>query len=121
MNENAAIVNDKGIIEVTFIGDQTFESIDEIIKTTKAMGKELKKAGKKVVFLFDYAKMGNVNLASRKRALEGMQELDFHKMAGINASPLMRYTTNAISKVSGNLERTRHFKTKAEAEAWLLE
>lgn len=114
-------LNSKNIAEVRFIGDQTEATVDQAIKSIVAFANRLVTPHRKPVFLIDYAEMGKSTMASRQRAIRGMKEIPFQKMAGINAGAVIKFFTNAIAGITGNSDRARHFSTRAEAERWLLE
>lgn len=110
----------KNVIEVAFIGDQTVETVDASIRAILPYQDELIRRGKPVLFVIDYGKIGHTTIAANQRAVKAMKELTFRKMAGINAKPVIRFITNTIASVTGDSNRARHFKTREEAEQWLL-
>ena len=94
-------INKKNIIEVTYLGNQTAETISLLLNHIKPYVDKLIKKEKDINILFDFGKIGKSTIEANRRAVEGMNEIKFHKFAGINASPLIRFVTNTISKFCG--------------------
>lgn len=118
---NRAFVNDQNIIEVILDGDQTAETIAESVHLAKGCADILRRQGRPIDMLFDFGTVGKTSIAARKRSVVAMGEIPYHKMAGINASPLVAFITNTVAAVTGNSNRSRHFKDRASALRWLRE
>lgn len=118
---NRAFINDGHIIEVILEGDQTAATIADSVHQAKRCARQLQKEGKPINMLFNFGGIGKTSIAARQRSVKAMGEIPYHKMAGINASPLIAFISNTVAAVTGNTYRTRHFKRRAEAEQWLRE
>lgn len=118
---NHAFLNQKGIIEVSLEGDQTGESILQSVKDAKIHADTLKSRGRPIILLFDFGKLGKMNVEARRQAVKSLDLIDYHKMAGINANFITAFITNSVARVNGNLYRNRHFKNRQQAEKWLFE
>jgi hypothetical protein len=114
-------LNDRGLIELAYIGPQTVETVEASLDAAKAMIRERIQAGKPANFIIDYGRIGKTTVEANRRAMRGMKELQFHRMAGINAKPVIRFITNTIASFTGDSKRAKHFKNPEEAERWLLE
>lgn len=118
---NRAFIDANDFIEVVLEGDQTAETIADSVRQAKVCAKKLSLAKKPINMLFDFGAIGKTTLDARRRSVKAMGEIPYHKMAGINASPLIAFISNSVALVTGNAYRTRHFKDRAQAERWLRE
>lgn len=109
------------IIDIAFIGPQTAETVEQALVALQATMDEVSRQGKVVNVLVDNALMGHTTIAANQRVMRAVKEIPFHKMAGINANPIIRLVVSAIIGTAGASRRVKLCRNRREAERWLLQ
>jgi hypothetical protein len=113
-NKNSVKLKD-GIIFITQVGDQTYESIDGITKEVQRLSVGLKE----VKILVDHHQAGKLDIGARKAGFEVGRTLHFDKMAFYGTSPYMVGLINLLARSVGKRDKAHFAKTYEEALAWL--
>jgi hypothetical protein len=104
-----------GLIVVTQIGDQTYETMMDITEQIEKLSKDRKS----VKILIDHHQAGHITIGARKAGFTIARTLQFDKMAFYGASPYMIGLMNLLGRSTGQLHKSYFAKTYKEAEEWL--
>ncbi len=110
---------DAGIIYSIYHGDQTKESIHDITVAAKEVITKLRGKQKPVYILIDVRDVKNQDSGGRKAAIDGINTLDYDKMAIFGASLMIKYVAQFLIRTSHMQDKVKYFTTEAEARAWL--
>jgi len=114
-------INNHGVIEIAFFGVQTVETMDNALDALTPVMQEIRRQGRPVNLLADNAGVSRTTTAANQRVLQAYKTMQFHKAAGINANPVLRFVLNTIIRTAGLSSRVKLFHDRAAAENWLLE
>lgn len=110
-----------GIIEGVIVGAVSMDEIDALLKKTYEIGyKELEDQGKPMLLLNDLTEMDELHGDVPRFTRAALAYLDFKKMALVNPAPKYAILAKAIFTAIGKGDRLGVFKSKTEAEEWLL-
>jgi len=116
---NRVFLNQEGIIEVHYEGDQTYASVQKVTQKVTALAEELRETGKKVVVINSLEKLGTSSSGSRSASAEALDLLVYDRIALYGANLFFKYLANFIIAASGKAQKVRHFDTREEAMKWL--
>ena len=120
MRPNRVFVNDKGIIEIHVVGDQTVESVRAMGDEAQHLTKRKQAAGEPVLILDNILQMGQVPPEGRKVVVEYGKKLHYQRLAMVGKGSVLRLGANLLIQAVGKAERVRYFEDQAAAIAWLL-
>lgn len=108
-----------GIVEVTFVGDQTRESVLKVAEASARALDQLAAQGQPQKSLIDMRRIGRVPADARAGGSEAMKSVRDAKAVIVGAPLLIKHITKFIIKASGKKARLEFFDNIASAEAWL--
>jgi len=109
-----------GIILITKVGDQNGRTMSSLYKKINQIATELRAQNKKVLFLSDSRREGEITLGGWKAGDTVGRIIPFDKSATFGTSAVTRAKRQYITSVEGEEQRVADFDTREEAEAWLL-
>lgn len=118
---NRVFLNKVGIIEQIYEGNQTAETIREMVENTEKISAPIRERKGRVLFLTDMTKVGSATYGSRKTSLEALVKGTYDWIALFGAPPFTRHLADAVIRVAGAEKKCRNFNTRKEARAWLEE
>lgn len=119
--QNALLpVEDSGIITSVYHGSQTLDSVTEITQAVKPVITSLREQNKPVYLLIDARDLQDQNAGARKAAIDGINTLDYNKMAIFGAKTVIKYIAQFLIQVADKMEKVKYFNTEQEARDWLL-
>jgi hypothetical protein len=107
------------ICEVILIGDQTSETIDEVLTETMRLDIEQMRLHGQVVTLFDLREIGKFDDSVVQSALRGMKAINFDKVAIVGATHIGKNLLQPIIILTGKEDKVLFFDERAEAVKWL--
>ena len=118
--KNEVFLNNSGLIEQIYVGDQTGQTVTQLADKTKEIIQLLLTNKKPVIILVDLSKLGKSTSDSRKAALEALKNIHYDKVALFGLNSYTKYISSFIIAASGNSSKVKLFDTKQEAKKWLL-
>jgi hypothetical protein len=113
-------VEPEGYACISLIGDQTYQTIDELRQETLKYVDRFKMESKPLLGLVDLSQQTGFNTGSNKAALEALSQIDYERAALVSDNELFGSLAQMIIKALGKDDRTKFFKTREEAVPWLL-
>ena len=110
----------EGYVVVALVGDQTYQTVDALCRETVKFVDNLKVSRKPLLGLVDLSLQTGFNTGSNKAALESLSQIDYERAALVSDNKLFGELAKAIIKALGKDDRTKFFRTREEAVAWLL-
>jgi hypothetical protein len=110
----------EGYVCVALIGDQNYQTIDELYHETVKYVDQLRGAGKPLLGLVDLSKQTGFNTGSNKAALESLSKIEYDRAALVSDNKLFADLAQMIIQALGKNDRTKFFTTTEEAVPWLL-
>ena len=120
MMQNKVERLENDIIFVKKIGDQTAKSMIDLYVMIADISEQLRKEGKPVLILSDASDEGESDLKSREAAAKIGKSLDFDRSATFGAHLVLETTRDLMIQATQLNLKVRNFKTRDEAEKWLL-
>jgi hypothetical protein len=117
--KNSCALHPDGYIEVKVVGDQNYLSFDELKRDVNDLVGQLHYGGKPVLGLIDLSSMTGFNTGSNRAALEILESVPYDKVAMFGANAAISAVTNLLILALGKGDRTKLFKDRNEALAWL--
>ncbi|HSX42673.1 MAG TPA: hypothetical protein VLF59_01155 [Candidatus Saccharimonadales bacterium] len=121
MQDNRVFINDKDIIEIMVIGNQTVASIQIMGEQAISLAKRQREAGKPALLLDNLLQMGTVPAEGRKRVMELVRSSDYDRLAMFGKDTVLRLGANLILQATGRGDTVRYFEDRSLCEAWLLQ
>lgn len=121
MQNQFYVEKDTDIIVSVYEGTQTEQSINEIAQAVVPTIKELRAAGRPVRLLIDSSRVTKQDSGARRAALQGINTLDYDKMAIFGAPLLIKHVVQFLLKVSNRIDQVQYFDTEEQARRWILE
>lgn len=109
------------IIFVQKVGDQTEESMRDLFEKISKLAADLRAQNKSVLVLSDARKEGKMNINARKLAIKIGGKLDYDKSASYGSSAYLHSLRELMARATDLEEKVTSFKTRKEAETWLLQ
>lgn len=110
----------EGYICVALIGDQTYQTIDDLRAETESMVEKFRMEGKRLLGLVDLNQQTGFNTGSNKAALEALSKIQYEKAALVSNNKLWGELAVMIIKALGKNDRTKFFQSREEAIPWLV-
>jgi len=117
--QNSVELLEDGIIFVVKVGNQTGQSLFELMGQIVAMADLLRDRGQAVLVLSDLRQEGTMDPEAVAMARKIGQELDFDKSATFGAPESVLRTRQRIAKDTQVHAKVRDFATREQAVAWL--
>ena len=105
--------------EVILAGDQTDQTIEQVVRDILPINDQLSNSGGKVCGIIDVSAMGKLDIHARALAARGLHITSFDKLAVVGASEANRQLIELIIGLSGKQSLAKLFDSRAEAEKWL--
>ncbi len=119
MKHSVAVKNDD-TVEIRVVGKISGHEVDDLIKQIKSFVNLFDKNGKKIKILANYTHAGKHNAHSQNLVHNLFDNLSFHKMATYNLDTVPTRMIVETVKHKGLQDKVKTFRTKDEAESWLL-
>jgi len=120
MQRNQVFINNKDIIEILVVGDQTVASVKIMGEQAIALAREQTASGKRALILDNLLHMGTVPTDARKLVLDLVKSGDYEKLAMLGNDTVLRLGANLILQATGRGNKVRYFENRDACEAWLL-
>lgn len=108
-----------GIIYITFQGDQTYNTVNELESYMQEAAKKLQELGRPILVLGDTTGMTHQDSGSRKAGSEMMSHINLSKYALVITSTYLRVISKLIAKATGLEKKVKHFSNREDAITWL--
>jgi len=108
------------LIYVEKVGDQTEESMVDLLTRIQVIAAELRADGKPVLILSNATQEGKMDIRARQTAAKIGKELDYDKSATYGAAAFLKLTRELMIQATQLNNKVKNFKTRKEAEDWLL-
>lgn len=110
----------EGIVCVALVGDQSYQTIDQLCQQTLRLVEQLKLQHKPLLGLVDLSRQTGFSTGSNRAALESLDKIDYDRVALVTGNPLFGDLARKIIRALGKDDRTKFFETRDEAVPWLL-
>jgi hypothetical protein len=118
---NIVEVRQDNIISVVYHGDQTLQTIDELLGRIVVCASELRKKSIPIRLLCDNTDMGKrPPHTAWQKAISILHTQPFEKVAVFGADNVLESLGAMLLPALGLSNKFRYFKTEQEAENWLL-
>lgn len=121
MQDNKVFINDKGIIEIHVVGDQTIDSVQAMGDRAYELAEEQRAAGKRAVILDNLMQMGTVPKEARKLVVELAKSDKYDKLAMLGSDKVLRLGANLMLQATGRGNHVKYFEDPDACVAWLLQ
>lgn len=118
-NQNEIFLNDKGWMEVHYIGDQTSETILKTHEEHKNVSKQHMLGEKPLKYLVDVSKLTKNDSGARKAVVFAIGDLNVEKLAVFGGGIFLKTLTNLIFTAVGKQSIMKYFSSREDAEKWL--
>jgi len=118
--KNSVVWQPEGYALVTLTGKQTFMSMDALAKECEDMAEKLSAQGKPLLGLVDFTQDPGFDAGTNKAVLKALEEIKYDRIALFGENIALAEVTKAVVAALGKDDRTKVFKTRDEALAWLL-
>jgi hypothetical protein len=118
--KNSIVLQPEGYALVTLTGKQTFMSMDALGKECKKLADKLKAQGKPLLGLVDFTQDLGFDAGTNKAVLKALEEIEYDRIALFGENVVLAEVTRAVVAALGKDDRTKVFKSRDEALAWLL-
>jgi hypothetical protein len=116
---NHVMLHADGRIEQTYAGNQTDESLTQIVEQTKAYIAQLRQAKQPVHILVDITQLGRLATPTRKVALRALTHIDYDQVAVYGSNPFAKALVNLIAHAAGKSHAVKVFTSRPKAVQWL--
>ena len=120
MEPNIVFVNDKGIIEIHVIGDQTTHSVQAMGDEALRLAQLRLDAGQLVLILDNILQIGQVPPEGRRTVVEYGKKIEYKRLAMLGKGSMLRLGANLLIQAVGKGSQVRYFDDEVAAVAWLL-
>jgi hypothetical protein len=117
---NKVFLNERDIIEIHVVGDQTVTSIDAMVSAVEKLIKQRRAAKEPVLIMDVLLHMGKVPPEGRRRVVQWTKVLDYDKAVMLGSNPVLRVGANLMLRASGRGDKARYFENFDDAMHWLL-
>jgi len=121
MNQNSAFLNDKGLLEIVYVGDQSHETVTPMVERAIELTKQLRERNQDVLILGNLEQIGKSTPSSREATIKGLKSADYDRIAIFSASSFIKGLANLLITAIRQGEKIRTFTDRQEAENWLLD
>lgn len=116
--QNKVFINPEGYLEIALVGDQSEGSFRRLYSDAVPLIEEFRTKNNDLLCLFDLTHDTGFTLGSNKVAMELLESTPYDKIAMFNV-PHAEVTKGIILAI-GKSDKTKIFKNREEAVAWLL-
>jgi hypothetical protein len=117
---NTVGLSPEGFVEVKIVGDQSYQSIDQVNKECQQYIQRLQYEHKPVLGLIDFTKEAGYNTGSNKAAMEALAADAYDRVALFGDNKILVEVAELIVKAMGKSTNTKVFHERDEALAWLF-
>lgn len=117
---NSVAMHTEGYALVTLVGKQDYMTMDKLAKQCIKLGDQLKVEGKPLLGLVDFSRDPNFTPGTNKAVMQALEEIPYDRIAMFGENKLLGEVTRAVISALGKSDRTKVFRTREEAVAWLL-
>jgi hypothetical protein len=118
--KNSVTWQPEGYALVTLTGKQTFMTMGELAKQCQNMAEKLEAQGKPLLGLVDFTQDPGFDAGTNKAVLKALEEIKYDRIALFGENMVLAEVTKAVVAALGKDDRTKVFKSRDEALAWLL-
>jgi hypothetical protein len=118
--KNTVELQPEGYVLVTLEGKQDYMTMDALAKRCKRLADQMKAEGKPVIGLVDFSRDGGFTTGTNKAVMHALEEISYDRLALFGKGGVLEEVTKAVVLALGKAERTKVFKTRDEALAWLM-
>jgi hypothetical protein len=117
---NQVALNPEGYIEMKLIGEQTYQTIEEVGKASRQYIDKLNYEHRPVLVLIDLTQHKSINSGTNKASMELLDAIPYKRTAMFGSNAIITEVSRGIITALGKGENTKVFKTREEAVAWLV-
>jgi UDP-N-acetylmuramyl pentapeptide synthase len=121
MNPNRVFLNDRGIVEIHVVGDQTMASVQAMGDEALRLAEKQRQAGKPALILDNLLQMGLVPPEGRKLVVDLIKSNNYDRLAMLGKGRLLRLGANLMLQATGKGNRVKYFEELSTCETWLQE
>jgi hypothetical protein len=118
--KNTVELSPDGYIEAIIRGDQSYLSFDLLKGKVGKLVEDLQFQKKPILGLIDLTEMKKFNSGSNKAAFEILETVPYQKIAIFGSNSTITAVTSLVLQAIGKSDRSKIFKDKPSALAWLL-
>ncbi len=119
MRKNSVFLNDRGVIEVHVVGDQTVRSVQNMADGVERLVKEQHDNGKPALVLDSLVHVGKVPSEARKIVVERGKAVDYDRLVFLGSGTALRLAANLLLQAIGKGQQVRYFDDYDNAIRWL--
>ncbi|HUB93006.1 MAG TPA: hypothetical protein VMB52_00715 [Verrucomicrobiae bacterium] len=120
MSDNQVFVNDRDVIEIKAVGDQTIDSVQSMADQARELAMHQLKVGKRVMILDDLLGLGAVAEGARDRVVDLVRAGEFDKFAMLGAGEMLRTDADLLLQETGRGGHVKYFEDREACIDWLL-
>jgi hypothetical protein len=109
----------EGIIIDRYAGDQTEETVRQVVGDTKKYIDQVRVAGLPVLILVDLTKLGQLSLSARIEGGRAIRKISYDKIAIYGAKLYVQRVVTLMARAVHKESKMRVFPTQQAARAWL--
>ncbi len=117
--QHTVFINPNNIIEIHFLGDISYDDLNNIAPKIVEYGTVLGDEGYDTKILLDYTNSTNTEELAATLAKAIAKSISFRKAAGFGANEASRKVFDEVVRTANVEDKVHIFDTRAEAEAWL--
>jgi UDP-N-acetylmuramyl pentapeptide synthase len=121
MNPNRVFLNERGIVEIHVVGDQTMASVQAMGDEALRLAEKQRQAGKPALILDNLLQMGLVPPEGRKLVVDLIKSNNYDRLAMLGKGRLLRLGANLMLQATGKGNRVKYFEELSTCETWLQE
>lgn len=106
-------------MEAAYIGDQSSESVNEMVTAVLPLAERLRTTGQAVNLLVDLSRLTKSTTESRRASGDALRQVPYDKIGLIGAQGYIRGLAKLVIRAARKSNKVRVFNTRTEAVAWL--
>lgn len=118
---NSVYLDEKGIINHIYIGDQSVQTITDDIAKIRGYVGQVRSQNKPVKLFLDLTAIGKTTDAARRVSIDSTKDLKYDRVAVYTRSLFYKYLVKLVASQLFKFSRIEYFDSKERAISWLNE
>ena len=119
--QNRARLNRGGFVEVAYVGEQSNETVTEMVARALPLADRLAERNRPVLILADLSGLTKSTAGSRKATAEALRTISYERIAVCGGNKYVKNLAKLVITATRRANRVRLFDKREEAVAWLGE
>lgn len=116
---NRVFLNDKGIVEIHVVGDQTPSSVQAMADEAMQLCAQQRSKHKPALVLDNLLQIGTVPAEARRLVAQLVRSTDYDRFAMLGSGAVLKLGANLILRATGRGAYVSYFDDEQKAIAWL--